>query len=387
MSVPLLILGLVLFIGLVVIHEWGHFIVARRNGVVAEEFGIFFPPRLFKKRIKSKKGDFIFSINLLPLGGFVKMKGESGNDMSKGSFGVASLKAKSKILAAGVVINFVTAVIILMILALIGIPKLIPNQFTIKSDTKVVKNSTLAIYVEPNSPAAHGGLKDYDEIVAIGLPGHAIKLKDASELNGLTQKYAGQKVELVYKADGKQMVEDVTLRSDQAVRGTDEGHLGVATQSYIVQRSTWSAPIVAVGLTGQMTKLTFVGLAKGVYGLGGMVFGGVTGNHAASHQGADQTRNLSGIVAIVYALKDLSFLGLGFILFLIANISLVLALLNFLPLPLVDGKLWLLYADRLLTRLPKLKLAVNSLAAVGLLILLALVIAVTVFNVQDYILK
>ena len=72
MSILIFIIGILLFIALVIIHELGHFWVARRNGVEAEEFGIFFPPALYKR--KTKKG-WIFSINLLPLGGFVKLKG------------------------------------------------------------------------------------------------------------------------------------------------------------------------------------------------------------------------------------------------------------------------------------------------------------------------
>ena len=77
MSILLLVLGLFLFIGLVVVHEFGHFIAARRNGVEVEEFGIFFPPRLYKRKTKA---GWLFTINLLPLGGFVRLKGEHDSD-------------------------------------------------------------------------------------------------------------------------------------------------------------------------------------------------------------------------------------------------------------------------------------------------------------------
>ncbi|HET7320201.1 MAG TPA: site-2 protease family protein, partial [Candidatus Saccharimonadales bacterium] len=138
MSVVLLVVGLILFIGLVVVHELGHFLVARRNGVVAEEFGIFFPPRLFKKKMK---GGWIFSINALPLGGFVKLKGEHDTDTEPGSFGAASLWAKSKIMAAGVVMNLLTALVLFMGLAWVGMPKLVCNQFSVPSDTRTVYDS------------------------------------------------------------------------------------------------------------------------------------------------------------------------------------------------------------------------------------------------------
>jgi regulator of sigma E protease len=66
MSLLILILGITLFIGLIIVHEYGHFIAARRNGVEVEEFGIFFPPALYKK--KTKDG-WVFSVNAIPLGG------------------------------------------------------------------------------------------------------------------------------------------------------------------------------------------------------------------------------------------------------------------------------------------------------------------------------
>src|ERR1700674_916530 len=102
MSVLLLVLGLALFVMLIVLHELGHFLVARRNGVKALEFGIFFPPRLWGH--KTKMG-WVFSINLLPLGGFVRLKGEYDSNTSPASYGAASLGAKTKIILAGVAVN------------------------------------------------------------------------------------------------------------------------------------------------------------------------------------------------------------------------------------------------------------------------------------------
>jgi regulator of sigma E protease len=88
MQVLLFIFGLILFTGLVIAHEWGHYIVARRNGVKAEEFGLGLPPRAIGKKLKS---GMIISLNWLPIGGFVKLKGENDSDKRKGSFGSASL--------------------------------------------------------------------------------------------------------------------------------------------------------------------------------------------------------------------------------------------------------------------------------------------------------
>jgi regulator of sigma E protease len=72
MHILIFILAIILFIGLVLVHEWGHYIVARRNGVKSEEFGLGFPPRIWGKKLKS---GMVLSLNVLPLGGFEKLKG------------------------------------------------------------------------------------------------------------------------------------------------------------------------------------------------------------------------------------------------------------------------------------------------------------------------
>src|ERR1700741_2106708 len=110
MQILVFIFGLFLFIGLVLVHEWGHFIMARRNGVDVEEFGLGFPPRLWSHKLKS---GMRLSFNAIPLGGFVKMKGEHDYDTRKGSFGAASLGTKSKILLAGVTMNLITGLVFL----------------------------------------------------------------------------------------------------------------------------------------------------------------------------------------------------------------------------------------------------------------------------------
>ena len=156
MNVLLMIVGIILFFGLVVVHEFGHFIMARRGGVEVEEFGIGFPPKLFKYKTKS---GWLFTINLLPLGGFVKLKGEHDTDTTPGSFGAASVWTKSKIMAAGVMMNLITAYILFVGLALAGMPQLVDNQFVVKSDATYVSRAEKYIaagQVESGSPASAG---------------------------------------------------------------------------------------------------------------------------------------------------------------------------------------------------------------------------------------
>ena len=389
MSVLLLILGLVLFIGLVVVHEWGHFIMARRNGVEVEEFGIFFPPRLFKHQTK---GGWLFTINLLPLGGFVKLKGEHDTDTAVGSYGAASLGAKSKIMAAGVVMNLITGLVLLTIVALIGMPQLLPNQFTVKSDTKVTRSEVLAVQIDKGSPADKLGLQQDDQIVAIGPAGKSLtKVTDMAKLPKLTQDYAGKQVTIVYKHKGHQQRGTVTLLSDAAVNASQKtdhpkGHLGVVPASYSLQRSTWSAPVVAVGFTAQATALTFQGLGRALGGLGSIVAGSVTGNtHARQNGQTAASDQVSGPVGIFVILQDGSLLGYQFVLLIIAIISLTLAIMNILPIPALDGgRLWLTLITRKLFKRPLTPRVEERVNASGMALLLALIAAITVVDIKRF---
>src|SRR6266446_4373680 len=162
--------GILLFIGLVLVHEWGHFIVARRNDVDVEEFGLGFPPRVWSKKLRS---GMRLSLNLLPLGGFVKLKGENDSDNRKGSLGANSLQIKSKIMLAGVTANLLAGLAILTVLALVGMPKLLTqdnvgqDQFTVASDTKVIHQQVIVGPIQPGSPANKLGLKNTDTILSI----------------------------------------------------------------------------------------------------------------------------------------------------------------------------------------------------------------------------
>src|SRR5581483_4164725 len=98
MSILVFIVGVILFTFLVISHEYGHFIMARRGGVEVERF-VIYPPAIYKKKTKA---GWLFGIGLLPVGGYVKLKGEHDADTEPGSFGAASTWIKTKIMAAGV---------------------------------------------------------------------------------------------------------------------------------------------------------------------------------------------------------------------------------------------------------------------------------------------
>jgi regulator of sigma E protease len=386
MSIFLFIVGLVLFIGLIIVHEFGHFIAARRNGVETEEFGIFFPPTLYTRKMK---GGWLFKINALPLGGYVKLKGEHDTDTEKGSFGAATLWGKTKIMAAGVVMNLIVAYVLLVIIALLGMPQLVDHQFTVKSDTKVTKSAILVTYIEPNSPAQKAGIQFRDQITAIGRPGHQEKLSSATHLPDVTKRYAGQTVAVSYVHNGTAITRQVKLRSTAEIAASlktsnPKGALGISPTEFTLKRSTWSAPIVAGGLVGQYTGLTFQGLGKAVAGLGGIIAGAATGNTTARQHGQTDAGQVSGPVGIYELLKGGSALGYQFMLLIIAIISLTLAIMNILPIPALDGgRLWITLIARAFKR-PLSSKVEETVNAIGFIVLLTLIAVVTVVDVKRY---
>ena len=329
-----LFLGFLMFIALVLVHEWGHFIAARRNGVEVEEFGLGFPPRA--KTIAKKNGT-VYSVNWLPLGGFVKLKGEHDADKSPGSYGRVSTWAKTKIMTAGVVMNLLTALVVFTIVAAIGMPKLLDNQFTVASDTKITRRPDNVGVVKIDSiikgaPADKAGIPPDVQVVSVA----GVTVDSPDKLSRLTNENAGKTVAVVVKADGKDPV------TKQVTLATGSPHLGVSSysaQSGIqLQRSTWSAPVVAVGVTGQFTVATFKGLGTALKGLGSIFAGAFTGNKTARQAGQTQASSqVSGPVGIFEVIYQGAHLGFGFILFIIAIISLTLAIMNILPIPALDG--------------------------------------------------
>ncbi len=375
MTTFLFILGIIMFVALVVIHELGHAIAARRNGVVVEEFGIGFPPTAWGKKLKN---GVLFTINWLPLGGFVKLKGESDDARGKGAYGAASMWAKSKILLAGVVMNWATAIVIFTILALTGIPKILDNQFTIASDTIDMRDKVTAQAIGKDSPAERAGLKENDVIVSIA--GTAIDSPE--QLRTLTKQNAGKTVPFVYVHAGATKESKVTLNA----ANDKNGQLGVAPFAREFYRSTWSAPIVGVGLTVQLSALTVNGLGTALYNLGSGLVQKIS-PQAEVRQAGDAAltsagSSVAGPVGIVNLLMQVAnAMGLAGVLFIIAIISLTLAVMNVLPIPALDGgRLFVTLLFRAMKK-PLRKETEEKIHATGFMVLMALFVLITVLDV------
>lgn len=379
-----IITGLIILVLLVTVHELGHGIVARRNGVVVEEFGIGFPPRAWGKKIKkSILGKNVqYTLNWLPLGGFVKLQGEHDAADKKGDYGAASYWVKTKILLAGVLMNWIVAVVLLTILALFGLPKIIENQFSIPADT-VVKSAPLQLsYIANDSPAQKAGLKQGDRLLRI----NGVKMTSPSMLSDTTKQDQGKEVEIIYARNGTEYTTHATLHTDN---NNSQGYLGVSASQRQELRSTWSAPIVGVGLTTQFTWVTLKGTAVIAWdALKGLVqslsFDKDTRKHGAAEI-STVSQSVAGPVGILGVIfPEAQAAGLGSLVFLTAIISLSLAVMNILPIPALDGGRWWTMTYYRLRRKELTKEREEKIQTVGFMVLMALVLLVTWADVGKF---
>lgn len=405
-----IIIGLLILMLLVVAHEFGHFIMARRNGVKVLEFGICMPPRAVawvyktveikdqngkpitkKKWVKIPKSEWgkdqdglIFSLNWLPIGGFCSMYGESAADKRKDTFGAASFWAKTKILFGGVVMNWLVAFGVLTILAWTGMPQFIPNQFYLGNDAKTI-NTTRSVVVQDvmaGSPAEKAGFAKDDEIIAI----NGQKVTNANEITAFGKEHAGQEVSYIIKRGDEEKTLVTKLNPADA-----EYALGVSMASFgqTFIRSTWSTPIVGAGLTVQLTGETFKGLGELVWNLVSGVARQFSFDDATREEGrvdigaaGDAVSGPVGIVGVIFPAFASS--GLTNLAFLAALISVSLACMNVLPIPALDGGRWLLIAIYKLRRKELTKETEEKIVSRAFMVLLALIVLVTALDILKF---
>ncbi len=368
-----ILLGLFVLVVLVALHELGHAIVARRNGVVVEEFGIGFPPRSWKKKLKN---GVLFSLNWLPLGGFVKLKGEHDSARGEGTYGQASFWVKTKILLAGVAINWLTAALLFAVISLWGLPKLLDNQVVLPFDNTVVTTPVQVRAINEDSPAERAGLRAGDTITHI----NDVNITTVAEMRQTTADNQGREVTVVYERDGASHEVVTKLHTqEQAVAG---GYLGVATSQASTIHASWSAPILGVATAGQLTYESIAGLGtiivKGLSGLFGQFSNDESTRTEAQHNLTEVGGSVAGPLGILGVIfPSVVDAGLVQILFLTAIISLTLAVMNILPIPALDGGRWFTMAIFRLLKKDLTKEREETIQTIGFLALMTLMILVT----------
>lgn len=293
---------------LVVVHELGHFVTARLARVRVLEFGIGFPPRA---KVLRSEGETLYTLNWLPIGGFVRLEGEDGDSDDPRSFVRASLPVKLVVLGAGVAMNIALAFLIFFLIAWLANPTV----------GLIVKE------VQSESPAAAAGIVAGDTIVSLdGAPFDYFGGGGGSP-GSILHQHAGQTVALsLERADGSRLIVLPTLRPvDQITVG--RGALGITFAAHLTgeyfQRSPLEAATIAAERTGQALSLIVDGLAQ----LADSIVTRPT-----------EPPPVTGPIGIASQVGDVFWqLGPVFTLYLAGILSANLALVNILPFPPLDG--------------------------------------------------
>lgn len=332
---------------LILIHEWGHFYSARKLGVRVEEFGFGFPPKLFSR----VKNGVRYSINLLPFGGFVKIFGEHGEgEGEKESFISRPVSHRFIILAAGVGMNLVLAWALFSAGFAIGVPKLAEEE----DDAPVSIISVIS-----GSPADEAGLKTGDVIRELRSRNVSSDVASEDDVSAFVDMFRGKEVVVVVERGGEIQEIRAYARKEPP---EGEGPLGIALARLAVKRTPlFLAPIEGLKFLVRSTGM----IALGLWSLVAEV---VTEGRVASE--------VAGPVGIFFLADDSRALGIAYFLQFIGILSVNLAILNFLPIPALDGGRILFLAIEKIkgTRVdPKVENAVHTLGFLFLILLMALI--------------
>lgn len=343
---------------LVLVHEWGHFIAARIRGVEVEEFGFGFPPRIAGFR----RGKTLYSLNLIPLGGFVKIRGESG-DFSSDSNSFASKKPweKSLILGAGVLMNLVCAFLLFSFGFMVGLPQQIDEH---TATLPHVRDKKIIIAdVESGSPAHAAGITAGD--ILLSLDGQQL-VSTSAAYDYIASHQADEIAVTVNRADG-----DKIFTATPAQYGShDSALLGIAMiQTGVVAMN----PAEAVARGAQATATTVVTV---ILALGALVY-----NLFAGHGVGDQ---LSGPLGVAVVTGQVARLGLPYLISFAAMLSVNLGILNVLPIPALDGGRLAFVLIEKLRGAPLNQRIETLLHKIGFSLLILLIIFVTFKDVGRY---
>lgn len=351
----LIFLGMLL--ALVLVHEWGHFIIAKKAGCKVDEFGFGFPPRLFSKMWRGT----LYSFNLLPIGGFVKIEGENMDEEnpSQTSFAGKSALWRIAILSAGVIMNLVFAVLLLGIESGLGAPTIVTSE----NRGSLSNIMTYVLEVEEGSPAKETGIQPYDRIVSY----NTIESPAISDIQSVTGELAGREVAIELERAGEHLSISIVPRMKPP---EGQGALGVSLGETGLLKSPWyMAPWEGLKRTAFMTGAIvdqFAGLIQKLF----------------RQESVGQV--LTGPIGIAIYTKEAASLGLSYFLEFAAMISINLAIINILPLPALDGGriLFVLVEKAIGKRVPgNIESFVHT---AGFVLLIGLMIAITFKDVHRY---
>ena len=355
-TIVALVIALFSLIALMVIHEFGHFIIAKKFGVRVDEFGVGYPPRIFGKKI----GETIYSINLIPLGAFVKIYGEEGGVDDYRSFAGLKIWKRILIVLGGVVAFWLAAIVLFSIVFAIGADIPVTDEAT-GLDNVVVK----VFMVSKNSPADLSGLQTGDVISNIKTQDSNTKIDKITDFQKVTGENKGKEITLVIQRQGKEL--DISL-TPRVSPPQNEGSVGIALERIATVAQRYPFYLAPIKGTTYCFELTMNAI-KGFYELFKNLFVG---------RGLPQGAGFAGPLGITVFLASAVSGGMGFFLYFIGSISVFIAIFNLFPIPALDGgKLIFLIIEKILKKPVPVKVEQNITVAC-FVILITLSIFITI---------
>lgn len=354
----ILLFLLVLFV-LILVHEWGHFIVAKKTGMRVDEFGIGFPPKLFG----IKKGETEYTFNALPIGGFVRILGENGDpdevlseaDTAR-TFNARPKWAQALVLIAGVTMNVLFAWLLFTATFVIGVPSVV-EEAAATPDAQLVVASVL-----PDSPAADM-IPTGAVIESIRTDSTSLDEPTPSRVSEVVGASAGELVTVTYSQNGDSKT--ITLNPESGLNPDNPESYILGVSLALVE--TVKQPLHIAIMDGFTTTVSALGaIATGLWSL---ISQAVVGE-------ADFSQ-VAGPVGIVGMVGDAAAFGLTALLTFTAIISLNLAVINLLPVPALDGGRLVFVAIEAVTGKTIPPEWAGRVNLIGFAILMLLMIAVT----------
>ena len=356
-----LFIVLVSFLVLIILHELGHYLFAKKYGVKVEEFGIGLPPRLIGKKI----GETIYSINLLPLGAFVRLEGEEEAVPGPRSFTTKPIWQRMVIVVAGVVAFWLVAVLIFTGL---GMTTGLPTGIGDEEVRGVVNPKVQILGIAKDSPAKNAGIELGDSILKIEErnSGAFIEPTKIKEIQSFTDNNRGKEIVLTL-GRGEETREVSLVPRIEPPQG--EGAMGVALVRTAFLKYAWfEAPFRAIERTATVTYDI-------VRNLVGLLFNLVSG------KGVPAGVEFMGPVGIVNLLNNSLSLGVAHFLSFFAVLAIYLAIFNALPIPVVDGGKLLFLGIEAIRKKPVSAVWEKRVGAVVFALLITLMIWVTVKDI------
>lgn len=328
-----IIAAIIVFLLVVMLHELGHFAVAKMVGIKVLEFSIGMGPVIYS----NEKGETKYSLRALPIGGYVAMEGEETDSDDERSFNNAKVSSRIAVVLAGATMNFVLAIVAFFIINMVrGFPTAVINDFT------------------ENSPAYTAGMRSGDKVISID----GTEIKSWDEISKTISHAVNEKMDFVVERDGESVDLQIPV-VEQNIEGYGTRKIvGIIPKN---ETSFGQSVIYAFKDTGYVIKMVFSALR-------GLVTGGV------------HTQDLAGPIGVINIISEQSKNGILSVISILGLISANLGVMNLLPIPALDGGKILFLLIEAIKGKPVNTKVEQGFATAGIMLLFALMLYVTIFG-------